>query len=242
MLSKKEVKDIQSLSLKKNRDETKLFVAEGPKIAEELVSLVPGRVKGVFALEAWIREQPSFPPGFRIESIPAEVLEKISGLKTPNQVVIVLEQFPVQKPDITGWALYLDTIQDPGNLGTIIRTADWFGIKNIICSKGCADMYNPKVVQSTMASIARVQVFYDEEDTWLSEQNLPVYAANLDGKPISDISTAGKGILLIGNESKGIRDEFLQLATEKITISRKGQAESLNAAVATGILLSQLLP
>jgi RNA methyltransferase, TrmH family len=242
MLSKKEVKDIQSLSLKKNRDETKLFVAEGPKIAGELVSLVPGMIQGIFALEAWIKDQPSFPKGLRVESIPVEVLEKISGLKTPNQVVVVLDQFPVQEPDLAGWALYLDTIQDPGNLGTIIRTADWFGIKNIICSKGCADMYNPKVVQSTMASIARVKVFYDEEDSWLSKQNLPVYAASLHGKPVSEISKTGKGILMIGNESKGIRDDFMKLATEKITISRKGEAESLNAAVATGILLSQLLP
>jgi RNA methyltransferase, TrmH family len=241
MLSKKEVKDIQSLSLKKNREETKLFVAEGAKMARELVSLVPSMIRGVFGLETWIRQQPSFPPGLRVETITEETLEKISGLKTPNQVVVILEQFPVQQPMVKGWGLYLDTIQDPGNLGTIIRTADWFGIKNIICSKGCADLYNPKVIQSTMGSIARVDVFYDENDTWLAEQQLPIYAASLHGKALSEIGETGSGILLIGNESKGIRKEFLQLAREKITIPRKGHAESLNAAVAAGIILSHLI-
>ena len=137
--------------------------------------------------------------------------------------------------------IYLDTLQDPGNLGTIIRIADWFGAKGVVCSAGCADVYNSKVVQSSMASIARIPVYYDQQLQWLQKQQAPVLAATLHGKPLSHFSKTPYGILVIGNESKGIRPEIIALATEQITIPRKGQAESLNAAVATGILLSHLL-
>src|SRR5688572_26443986 len=156
MLSKKEVKDIHSLSLKKHRDETKLFVAEGPKIVEELIQLAPFNVLGVYGLEDWTSSHTRFHETVTIETISPEVLEKISHLKTPNKVLAVLQQFISERPIIKSVALYLDTIQDPGNFGTIIRIADWFGIENVICSAGCADLYNPKVVQSTMGSVARV--------------------------------------------------------------------------------------
>jgi TrmH family RNA methyltransferase len=168
-------------------------------------------------------------------------LERISQLKTPHQVLAVVKQFEVTQPDVSGFVLYLDTVQDPGNFGTIIRIADWFGVKHIVCSAGCADHYNPKVVQSTMASIARVNVFYDETNDWLQQQNTTIYAASLHGKPLSQFSKTEKGILIIGNESKGIREDFLKLANEPVTIPRRGEAESLNAAVATGILLSHLI-
>jgi len=238
MLSKKVTKDIQSLGLKKFRDESGLFVAEGPKIVEELVQVIPGQIESIFATEDWASAHPSE----KVQLISEEDLQRLSQLKTPNQVVAVLKQFSPLEPDASGFCLYLDTIQDPGNFGTIIRIADWFGVKNVICSSGCADLYNPKVVQATMASIARVNVFYDLQDLWLHGQERIIYAASLQGKPLSSFSLARDGILLIGNESKGIREGFLSLAQEKITIQRRGEAESLNAAVATGILLSHLLP
>lgn len=237
MLSKKVIKDIQSLGLKKNREETGLFLAEGPKIVDEFLRLIPEQLEAVYATAQWMPAANDFKNSIEVTD---SELENLSGLKTPNKVVAVVKQFPSKKPSENGFTLYLDAVQDPGNFGTIIRTADWFGVKNIACSIGCADLYSPKVVQATMASIARVNVFYDESETWLKEQNRPIYAATLNGKALASFSKVEYGILMIGNESKGIRHQFLQLATEKITIERRGEAESLNAAVATGILLSQL--
>ncbi|HVF80607.1 MAG TPA: RNA methyltransferase [Flavisolibacter sp.] len=237
MLSKKVVKDIQSLALKKHRDETGLFIAEGPKIVEELVKTAPQNVVAVYATEEWSKGK-TFKNG---ETISLIELEKISGLKTPNEVVAVMKQFETTVPDSTSFTLYLDTVQDPGNFGTIVRIADWFGVKDIVCTKGCADLYNPKVVQSTMASMARVNVYYDEEDRWLNAQTEKVYAASLHGKSLTGFDKCNTGILIIGNESKGIRTEYLERASELITIPKRGGAESLNAAVATGIILSHLL-
>ena len=241
MLSKKVIKDIQSLNLKKHRAETGLFVAEGPKIVGELLQLVPEQFQRLYATTAWQESQQAWMP-IPVEIVTEEELQKVSQLQTANQVVAVLKQFEQQTPTLEKeWALYLDTIQDPGNFGTIIRIADWFGIKKIICSKRCADLYNSKVVQATMASIARVEVWYDEDEVWLQEQQLPVWAATLQGVSIHHQKTTEEGILLIGNESKGVRNEFIQLATNQVTIPKIGGAESLNAAVATGIILSHLI-
>lgn len=241
MLSKKVVKDIQSLNQKKHRTETGLFVAEGPKVVGELLQLIPEQFQSLYATGVWQNEQQVWSP-VPIETVSEEELQKLSQLQTANQVLAVLKQFPEEKPVLENeWALYLDTIQDPGNFGTIIRIADWFGIKKIICSKGCADLYNPKAVQSTMASIARVKVWYDEEENWLGQQQLPVLAATLGGRSIYEEKKMPAGILLIGNESKGVRPEYIQQATHQVTIPRIGEAESLNAAVATGIILSHLV-
>jgi TrmH family RNA methyltransferase len=240
MLGKKEIKYIQSLSEKKYRHELKLFIAEGPKIVAEFMRLIPSQIEKVFATKEWLRTNTSFANEKLVEVSDAE-LEKVSQLKTPNQVLAVLKQFENTQPIAAAFTIYLDTIQDPGNLGTIIRIADWFNIKDIVCSNGCADVYNPKLVQSTMASLARVNVYYDKEENWLQKQHLPLYAASLEGSSLYDHPKTDKGILIIGNESKGIRKEFLDLATENITIPKKGNAESLNAAVATGIILSHLL-
>lgn len=235
MLSKKVLKDIQSLSLKKNRSESGLFVAEGPKVVAELLQNVPDSVEAVYATEAFgISHE-------KIQIISAEDLQRISFLKTPNEVLALVRQFSSEPPPGNAFILYLDTVQDPGNFGTIVRTADWFGIEHIVCSTGCADLYNPKVVQSTMASISRVNVFYDKGDNWLQVQKGPVYAGVLEGTNLYDLEKTSHGILLIGNESKGIRPQFLSRATTPVTIPRRGGAESLNAAVATGVLLSHLL-
>ncbi len=171
-------------------------------------------------------------------------LEKISQLKTPNQVFAIVQQFAdggviITKGKIT---LALDTIRDPGNLGTIIRMADWFGVQQLVCSEDSADIYNPKVVQATMGSIARVKVYYTHLNEWLAaEKDTRIYATVLDGQDITGMEKLKEGIILVGNESKGISPELLKLANVKITIPKKGKAESLNAAVATGIILSHLV-
>ncbi len=238
MLSKKVLKDIQSLGLKKYRQQSGLFLAEGSKMVAELIQLIPDKVVAVYATEEWAQKNSSV----TVQVVTPAELERISGLKTPNEVVAVLQQFTHAEPSIRkGWSLYLDCIQDPGNFGTIIRIADWFGIEHIVCSEGCAELYNPKVVQSTMASIARTRVWYDDEGQWLSKQSLPVLAATLKGTSVYKQQKIRDGILVIGNESKGISEEVLKLATNRVTIPRIGEAESLNAAVATGILLSHLI-
>jgi RNA methyltransferase, TrmH family len=240
MLSKKEIKDIQSLSHKKFRTQLNLFVAEGPKIVTELLHAIPDQVEKVYATPEWIRTHPGERSSAVVEITEAE-LARISQLQTPNQALALIRQWESHLPDPTLSTIYLDTIQDPGNFGTIIRIADWFGLKQVVCSPGCADRYNLKVVQSTMASISRVNVFYDEEEQWLQQQKGLVYAAVLDGSSVYDAEKRSPFILVIGNESKGIRPELLPPGTKKITIPGKGAAESLNAAVATGIILSHLI-
>lgn len=238
MLNKKEFKDIQSLDQKKARDAQGRFVAEGPKIVKELLQIIPDKIEKIYAVDAWAQQYGHLKKLINVVS--ENELQRLAHSKTPNQVLAVVQQWPQQEPVLQNdFCLYLDTIQDPGNFGTILRIADWFGVKYVVCTAGCADVYNPKVVQASMASIARVAVYYDVDLNWIKKQTLPVYAATLDGTPT--FSKAHTGILIIGNESKGIREELLSLATQKITIARKGAAESLNAAVATGILLSQLL-
>ena len=239
MLSKKEIKDIQSLGHKKHRDEAGLFIAEGVKTVSELLKEKNASVKAVYATENWLNENRHLYN--EVMKISETELERISQLKDPNKVLAVLHQFTTREPSSEGFTIYLDRIQDPGNFGTIIRIADWFNIKNVVCSAGCADLYNPKVVQATMASIARVNVYYDQETNWLAKQSVRIYAAVLDGKPVYNFQKIKEGVVLIGNESKGISEDLLQLEHEKITIPRQGNAESLNAAVATGIILSHLI-
>jgi TrmH family RNA methyltransferase len=242
MLSKNEIKDIQSLRHKKSREETGLFVAEGPKIVGELLMVAAHQAKKVYCLKEWLDENRNLLSNSDFEIISEIELERLSQLQTPNQVVAVLHHFESQQPIIpNGIILYLDTIQDPGNLGSIIRIADWFGIKNIVCTEGCADLYNIKVVQATMASIVRVNIFYDEELRWLQKQDVRKYAAALDGESIYTLPKTTNGIIIIGNESKGIQPSIMEMIDQKITIPKIGAAESLNAAVATGIILSHLI-
>ena len=243
MLVKSQVKYIQSLSQKKLRDEEGVFVAEGPKIINELLRSPNIRAQQIFATEEWIAQTQGLDPALVVAVSPAE-LERISFQQTPNQVIGIFTK-PVF-PDIIPWnniiSLMLDTIQDPGNMGTILRCADWFGIKHIVCSPDSADVFNPKVVQSSMGSICRVQVFYEDLSAFLDKHNsVPVYAATLDGKDLYSFTGIQSGIILIGNESKGIQEELLQKSLHRITIPRKGEAESLNAAVATGIILSHIV-
>lgn len=244
MLVKSQVKYIQSLGQKKHRDEAAVFIAEGPKLVAELLEEVPGHVQQLYATKEWINANKTLAGLKEANCVEIEEheLQKISQLATANQVLALVSKFANEElPAGNEWTLALDTIQDPGNLGTIIRIADWFGVKQIICSPDCADMYNSKVVQSTMGSIARVRIMYTDLSEWLSRQKEKrVYAAVLQGQDIASMKKPAPGILVIGNESKGIRDEILAKVNVQITIPQKGKAESLNAAVATGILLSHI--
>jgi len=242
MLSKTQLKYIQSLGQKKSRDEEGLFIAEGPKIVEEFLTQPAVTVRQVYALKSWFEENKEKVGNTELHEIDETELERVSQLKTPNQVLAVVKKFHSNKaPDLKNKiTLALDTIQDPGNMGTIIRIADWFGIKNIICSNDSADVYNPKVVQATMGSIARVNIVYTDLQKWLREnKSIGTYATALSGKPVNAVGKLKDGIIIIGNESKGVHDEILA-ASEKISSPRIGEAESLNAAVATGIILSHI--
>jgi len=241
MLSKSKIKYIQSLGHKKFRDEEGLFLAEGPKIVKELINEIPTLIQSVYALKDWLGENKGLPAAIEVNEITDIELERISQLSAPNKVLAVLKKINSTVFSAKGKiTIALDTIQDPGNMGTIIRTADWFGIDQVVCSHDSADIYNPKVVQSTMGSIARVKVFYTDLKKWIKEQDVKIYAAALEGEDIKKIKTFREGIIIIGNESKGIHPDLLQIANERITIARAGKAESLNAAVATGIILSHL--
>ena len=237
MLSKNELKYIQSLCQKKQRINERLFLAEGTKLVAELLE-AGYPIKNIYALESWAAPLPDLP----ITRISPIELEKISTLQTPNQVVVVAEQReptgePVLKNKLT---LVLDGIQNPGNLGTIIRIADWFGIDQIIASNDTVELYNPKVIQATMGSFLRLKIWYRELEELLTTINVPVYGALLNGTSMYATKPPKEALLVIGNESKGIRENILPYIKHAITIPRTGKAESLNAAVATGILLAQL--
>lgn len=247
MLSKTFVKYIQSLHHKKFRDADSVFIAEGIKVVQEL--LLSGKLVCktiVIEKKASEAKEIHIPNGISAELLIAEdfEMEKISALTTPSTVLSVFEK-PWQAPiELSGkLSIVLDTIQDPGNLGTIIRIADWFGVDTIICTPHCVDVYNPKVVQSTMGSIARVQVYYADVVPLLEAVSgkLPIYATSLNGENLFAAEKITEGVIIIGNESKGVSDEVFALADKKITIPGSGRAESLNAAVATGIVLSHLL-
>ncbi|HKO79775.1 MAG TPA: RNA methyltransferase, partial [Chitinophagaceae bacterium] len=235
MLGKSQAKYIQSLGQKKVRDEEGVFVAEGPKIIAELLASADANILQLYALHDWIKANRNDCNGIEVIEIDENDLTKISQMATPNKVLAVVKKRETAESFLTKGtiSLVLDTIQDPGNLGTIIRIADWFDIKQIICSRDCADMYNPKVVQSTMGSIIRVKMLYTDIASWLEDQkDVFIYAAALEGQNVTAMKKITEGIIVIGNESKGISSEIFELVDVKITIPQKGRAESLNAAVA----------
>lgn len=245
MLSKTIVKYIQSLAHKKVRDEQGVFIAEGPKVIAEFLQADKFPYKTIFGLQSWMEQNNALLKNISAENkiaINDSELERISHLQTPNKVVAVFykkEDEPAEL--INNISLMLDEIQDPGNMGTIIRTADWFGIKNIICSNECVDCFNPKVVQASMGSLSRVNIIYtDIEEFIKNNSGIKIYAATLSGKDVS-LFKIKEGIILIGNESKGVSEKLLNISAEQITIPKQGEAESLNAAVACGIILSNLV-
>lgn len=235
MVSNSQTKLITSLGQKKHRDKTGLFIAEGPKVIWEL--LEEGlNLKWLFTTET---SQISLDNHFLVTD--AE-LKKISFLKTANSSTAVFE-IPDNIPyKDSGLIVALDAIRDPGNLGTIIRLCDWFGVQQLICSEDTVDCYNPKVVQASMGSLARVQIHYLSLSRFLDETKLPVYGGFMDGNSIYSEAFPKEGIVVMGNEANGISEEITQKITHRISIPRFGKTqktESLNVATATAILLNE---
>ena len=251
MISKSKIKLINSLSLKKYRDETGFFVAEGAKSVLELAQYFPCEI--LCAESAWIAENPL--KAKETVEIKGDEFKKISFLKTPQKVLAVF-----RKPDIVEtWhaaslQLALDGIQDPGNLGTIVRIADWFGIRHIFCSENCADVFNPKTVQATMGALGRVNVHYVDlakfivemrhsSTTLTNHASLPVFGTFLDGKNIYNEKLPTNGLIVMGSEGNGISPEIEKLINHRLFIPPypvgEPTSESLNVAVATAIVCAE---
>lgn len=234
MISKNQIKFVHQLEMKKHRQREGLFVAEGPKVVGDLLD-AGFKPSQIYSTEHWQHV------GFESNIITEEELRKVSFLQHPQQVLAV---FPIPQHQMankpTRLSLALDGVQDPGNLGTIIRVADWFGIDTIYCSPDTADAWNPKVVQATMGSIARVHMIYTDLEKLISSTTLPVYATLLDGDDIYQQELSHEGIIVMGNEGNGISAPIRQLVSRKLLIPayRKG-AESLNVAIATAIVCSE---
>jgi TrmH family RNA methyltransferase len=247
MLTKNQIKHISSLSVKKYREINREFIAEGVKVVSELIKS-RYTVKKIFCTGEWSQNNDAyFSSGkFDMEVISLKELERISLLTTPNQVLAIAEipEKSIAKINTAKeLVLALDEIKDPGNLGTIIRTADWFGIKKIICSENTVDIYNPKVIQSTMGSLFRVEIAYMDLVEFLNNQKpAKIYGALLDGESIYNKELADNGIIVIGNESNGISEKIIPLITDKLFIPRSASGnqfnfpESLNASVATALI------
>ncbi|MBW6490879.1 MAG: RNA methyltransferase [Lentimicrobium sp.] len=250
MLSRNQLKLVTSLRLSKFRQEEGLFVVEGVKMVKELLNS-DFRIKTIFATKDWISGEHLPADRYLVEivEINDSELGKISNLTTPNQVLAVayIKESEGLKSFSQEWILALDQIRDPGNMGTIIRTADWFGILGIVASTGTVDIWNPKVVQASMGSIFRIPVFYTDLNLFLQDaaKSSPVYGALLDGESISDVVFGNHGILVIGNESHGISKHIQLHVSHRLTIpsaipGEQGRAESLNASMATGIFCYEI--
>lgn len=234
MLSKNQIKFVRSLELKKNRKREHLFVAEGPKVVGDL-------------LRAGFRPHSIFSTSPRQDGqlVTEEELQRISFLQHPQEVLAVFEIPDSEHRPINpnGLSLALDGIQDPGNLGTIIRIADWFGIDAIYCSPDTADAYNPKVVQATMGSIAHIPIIYGDLVELISKAQCPVYGTLLDGNDIYQQPITPNGIIVMGNEGNGISESVRPLVTNRLLIPNFSNspetAESLNVAIATAITCSE---
>jgi TrmH family RNA methyltransferase len=242
MLSKNTVKYINSLKTNKFRNKYNKFIAEGPKIVGELLRS-QFDVESVYA----VGQYKSITDKTEITEISEQELKRISSLKTPNQVLAVVN-IPDTKTDSDSLknklVLVLDDINDPGNLGTIIRSADWFGVRHIICSNNTVDVYNPKVIQATMGSFIRVKTIYTDLNKFFTNLSFtpPVFGALLKGKNIFKMKLPPEGFIIIGNESKGISGNLKQFITHPVMIPSFAQiesAESLNASVATSIILAE---
>ncbi len=233
MLSKNQIKNITRLKQKKYRQQEGLFIAEGGKVIKEFLNST-FKLVDLFTTETFNVEN---------ESIISEAdLKKISCLTTPNTALAIFKMPDAKALKNEGLILALDDIRDPGNLGTIIRLCDWFGIKQLVCSHKTVDCYNPKVVQATMGSLTRVKIVYTDLSAYLKAINLPVFGAFMEGKNVYQTNLPKAGILVLGNEANGISSIIEACVTDKISIPRFGDlqaTESLNVATAGAILLSE---
>lgn len=239
-MTKAEIQFVRSLSDKRVRDEEQLFIAEGEKLVEEIRNSTL-RIRHIYTTRRDIA-------GDRVEYIEKKDMERISQLKTATDCLAVVEQ-PQYRLDINPKALILalDGVQNPGNLGTILRLADWFGVRDVVCSKECADCYNPKVIQATMGAILRVRVHYvDNLASWLDDAKrlgMPIYGTLLDGENIYSKQLENRGVIVMGNEGRGLSDACREALTDRLYIppypADAPTSESLNVAMATGIILAE---
>lgn len=237
MVSKNQLKLIKSLHQKKYRNEHGLFFVEGIKSITALLNSNL-RIYKLLATQSLISDFSNT----EVEEITAADLKKISALQNPSGALAVFEIPKAQQLNLEGWTIVLDAIRDPGNLGTIVRLCDWFGVKNLVCSKETVDCYNPKVLQATMGSIARVNIIYEDLEVFLPKIDMPIYGAFMKGDVIYKEEFLKEGILILGNEANGISSTIEALIKKKITIPQFGKksAESLNVATATAIILSEI--
>ena len=234
-LSKNHIKLITSLSQKKYRQKHQLFIVEGVKVVQEFLS-------SSYELEILFSTENDFSFTNKFIKVSDQELKKISGLKNPNKVLAIFKIPNQINPIMGGLILALDSINDPGNLGTIIRLCDWFGIEQLVCSNETVDCFNSKVVQASMGSLTRVAVSYLDLKKYLQNASVPIFVADMDGLNVYKTKLPDSAVLVLGNEANGISDEIKQLVTTKITIPRYGafqQTESLNVATASAILLSE---
>jgi len=245
MLSKAQNKYIRSLTQQKFRYEHNVFIVEGEKIAHEWLSGT-GDIQMIIGTSEWADDNAGLlrkHAGTELHIVKESELAAVSSLQAPNGVMLIVPM-PAARPVpvVSEWYMALDGIQDPGNMGTIIRIADWFGIRHVVCAPQCVDVYNPKVVQSAMGGHLRVNIYEAGLPGFLAKVSLPAIAATLDGENVYEMQRTEAAVLIIGNESKGISREVQDMATKKVRIPGRGGAESLNAGVSAGILCALLLP
>lgn len=233
MLSKNQIKNITRLNQKKYRQQDGLFIAEGVKVINEFLNSA-FKLVDLFTTETFNVENENI--------ISKSDLKKISCLTTPNIALAIFKIPANQELSNNGLVVALDDVRDPGNLGTIIRLCDWFGVKQLVCSNATVDCYNPKVVQATMGSLTRVAIQYVNLEDYLNKTNLPVFGAFMEGENVYKTTLPDQGVLVLGNEANGISKAIETYLTDKISIPRFGDlqaTESLNVATAAAILLSE---
>jgi len=221
-----------------------LFLVEGLKSIKEFITS-NYQIDTIYYVSEQYQLLPKLPANITLFEVNNAELVKISTLQTPQgflALVKMLETKPVNKTALKNkFTLILDGIQDPGNMGTIIRTADWFGFENIICSLDAVEAYNPKTVQATMGSLARVNIFYEDLPAFLSDIDIPVFGALLDGESIYKTQWGQEGLVILGNEGKGISADVIEKINHPVTIPRVGSAESLNVAVSAAIFCTEIV-
>lgn len=243
MLSKSRISFIKSLHQKKYRKENGFFIIEGIKSIKEFINS-DYQLDSIYYTSKISSALPKINANINLFEVTEAELQKISTLQTPQGILALVHLPVIKDPDVktlrNQFSLVLDDVQDPGNLGTIIRTADWFGIKNIICSENTVEVYNPKTVQSTMGSLCRVNIYYTALLPFLKQTELPVYGALLNGESIYQTQWGNEGLILLGNEGHGISKELIAKINVPVTIPRFGEAESLNVAVSAAIFCSEV--
>ncbi|MFT5723192.1 MAG: TrmH family RNA methyltransferase [Bacteroidia bacterium] len=240
MVTKNQIKFVQSLHRKKYRQKYSQFIVEGVKSVDELIHS-DYSIEAIYATSDWINEQDVTSIDHMLVEGSKNDLERMSFFKSAAPVLAVVNQKTKTNIDSSGWVLCLDGINDPGNLGTIIRVADWYGIKSLVCSENTVDLYNPKTISSSMGSFTRVNVQHTNLETYLQNIDKPLFYTLLEGDSIYTQPKSETGIIVIGGEANGITQALLQLKHTGLTIPKLGGAESLNAGVAAAIICDRLL-